>query len=134
MRLVEFADAEEQLALWKLVSDSVWAAVAQQAEQQHQEKVEKARQAKLHAKAKPPKSAPLLDIPFPEPPPPLPKPKPLYPNKTTGKASVAAPTQSAQPRANQQQAKSAVNNQLGSTKDVGSEDRPNDPKSLQKIQ
>lgn len=133
MRLVEFADAEEQLALWKLVSDSVWAAVAQQAEQQQQEKAEKARQAKLRAKAKPPKSAPLPEPTFSAPPPPLPKPKPLYPNKASGKASVAEPPQSAQPKANQKQAKPTVNNQLGSAKVVGVEDRPNDQKPLQNM-
>jgi SOS response regulatory protein OraA/RecX len=51
MRLVEFADAEEQLALWKLVSDHMWKAIAQQAEQQAAERAEKARQAKLKPKA-----------------------------------------------------------------------------------
>ena len=40
MRLVEFADAEEQLALWKLVSDHMWKAIAQQAEQQAAERAE----------------------------------------------------------------------------------------------
>jgi hypothetical protein len=64
MRLVEFADAEEQLALWKLVSDHMWKAIAQQAEQQAAEREEKARQA------------------------PLPKPKPLYPNKTEKQPTV----------------------------------------------
>ena len=32
MRLFEFTDANEQLALWKLISDSVWAAIASQAD------------------------------------------------------------------------------------------------------
>ena len=32
MRLFEFSDANEQLALWKLISDSVWAAIASQAD------------------------------------------------------------------------------------------------------
>ena len=126
MRLVEFADAEEQLALWKLVSDSVWSAVAQQAKQQQQEKVEKARQAKLRAKAKPPKSAPL-----PEPPPPLPEPKPLYPNKATTKASMPAQAKSVQLKPNQKVAKSSANNLQGNTKVVGSVRQSNDPKSLQ---
>ena len=82
MRLVEFADAEEQLALWKLVSDNVWKAIAQQAA----EREEKARQAKLKPKA-PKAAAPPEPIPA-LPPPPLPKPKPLYPNKTEKQPTV----------------------------------------------
>ena len=36
MRLQEFADAEEQINLWKLISDSVWHSIKQQAiEQEH---------------------------------------------------------------------------------------------------
>ena len=31
MRLQEFADAEEQIKLWKLISDSVWHSIKQQA-------------------------------------------------------------------------------------------------------
>jgi len=31
MRLQEFADAEEQIKLWKLISDSVWQSIKQQA-------------------------------------------------------------------------------------------------------
>ena len=34
MRINEFANAEEQLALWKLVSDNMWQALSTQAEQQ----------------------------------------------------------------------------------------------------
>jgi hypothetical protein len=46
MRLKEFANAEEQLALWKLVSDNVWGAIATQAEQEHRYEAEKALRAK----------------------------------------------------------------------------------------
>jgi hypothetical protein len=91
MRLLEFASAEEQMALWKLVSDGVWSAIAQQARQQEAERAEKARQAKARAKSKPKSAAPLPE-PIPAlPPPPLPKPKPLYPNKLTSKP-IARPT------------------------------------------
>lgn len=91
MRLLEFASAEEQLALWKLVSDNVWKAIAQQAEQEAAEKAERARQAKLRAKSNPKAAAPLPD-PIPAlPPPPLPKPKPLYPNKPKATATQAKP-------------------------------------------
>lgn len=39
MRLFEIADAEEQLALWKLVNNSVWAAIQAQ---QHEQAIQKA--------------------------------------------------------------------------------------------
>ena len=35
MRFTEIANPEEQLALWKLVADKMWAAFGQQAQQQH---------------------------------------------------------------------------------------------------
>lgn len=43
MRLVEFASAEEQMALWKLVSDSVWSSIAIQAKQQSKAKAAQRR-------------------------------------------------------------------------------------------
>ena len=36
MRLFEFADAESQMELWKLITDSVWQAIAKQAQEQKQ--------------------------------------------------------------------------------------------------
>jgi hypothetical protein len=36
MRLIEFASAEEQIELWKLVSASVWSSLQQQQQQQRQ--------------------------------------------------------------------------------------------------
>ena len=93
MRLLEFASAEEQLALWKLVSDNVWKAIAQQAKQEAAEKAEKQRQAKLKPKSK----AVSLPDPIPAlPPPPLPKPKPLYPNKPKA-TTLQANSTAAQP-------------------------------------
>ena len=90
MRLLEFASAEEQLALWKLVSDNVWKAIAQQARDEAAEKAERARQAKLKPKSKasPPPPKPISALP----PPPLPKPKPLYPNKPKATPTQAKPT------------------------------------------
>lgn len=38
MRLQEFADAEEQIKLWKLISDSVWHSIKQQATEQEQKR------------------------------------------------------------------------------------------------
>ena len=50
MRLNEIASAEEQLALWKLISDNIWTAVSQQAEAERRQRAEKAAQAKLKPK------------------------------------------------------------------------------------
>ena len=38
MRLQEFADAEEQIKLWKLISDSVWHSIKQQATEQEKKR------------------------------------------------------------------------------------------------
>ena len=38
MRLQEFADAEEQIKLWKLISDSVWHSIKQQTTEQEQKR------------------------------------------------------------------------------------------------
>ena len=53
MRLREFASAEEQMALWRLVSDNVWASIGQQVKQERQQRAEKAALAKVKAKRKP---------------------------------------------------------------------------------
>jgi hypothetical protein len=42
MRLNEFASAEDTLALWKLISDNTWAAIAQQAEAEAKQRAERA--------------------------------------------------------------------------------------------
>ena len=46
MRLIEFASAQDQIALWRLVSDSVWASISLQAEQERKQRAEKAAQSK----------------------------------------------------------------------------------------
>ena len=43
MRLFEFADAESQMDLWKLITDSVWQAIYKQAEEQKQLDAQKAK-------------------------------------------------------------------------------------------
>jgi len=53
MRIFEFSDANEQLALWKLISDSVWAAIASQADS---ERITKQRQPIATKKASPRKA------------------------------------------------------------------------------
>ena len=54
MRLFEFADAESQMELWKLITDSVWQAIAKQAQEQKQLDAQKAKSASATPKqAKP---------------------------------------------------------------------------------
>jgi hypothetical protein len=50
MRLQEFADAEKQIKLWKLISDSVWHSIKQQATEQEQKR---ATSQKKRSKKKP---------------------------------------------------------------------------------
>jgi hypothetical protein len=45
MRIFEIANAEEQMALWKLISGSVWTAIEQQVQQQQRERAAQAKQA-----------------------------------------------------------------------------------------
>ena len=42
MKINEITNAEDMLALWKLISDNTWSAIQQQAEQQASEKAERA--------------------------------------------------------------------------------------------
>jgi hypothetical protein len=57
MRIDEIASAEEQLALWKLISDNTWAAIAQQAEDEAKQKAERAAARKTASKRGTGKSA-----------------------------------------------------------------------------
>ena len=50
MRINEFASAEEQLALWKLISDNIWISIKQQASIERQQRLEKLAQDKLKPK------------------------------------------------------------------------------------
>ena len=45
MRLFEFADAESQMELWKLITDSVWQAIYKQAQEQKQLDAQNAKSA-----------------------------------------------------------------------------------------
>ena len=54
MRLFEFADAESQMDLWKLITDSVWQAIYKQAQEQKQLDAQSAKSASAAPKqAKP---------------------------------------------------------------------------------
>jgi hypothetical protein len=57
MRIFEIASAEEQLALWKLISTSVWTAIEQQLQQQRQEVTAKVKQAEAKSKFRGSKAA-----------------------------------------------------------------------------
>jgi hypothetical protein len=69
MRLYEFADAEAQLGLLRIIIDNTWSAIAQQAEQEQRAEAERKAQAKLKPRAK--KSSKGTSIRIPTTPPPL---------------------------------------------------------------
>ena len=75
MRIFEIADAEAQLALWKLVNDSVWTAIQTQQHEQAKQKVA----AQQQKKSKRSKRVSKCSISAPAPIPKLPKPKPNKP-------------------------------------------------------
>jgi hypothetical protein len=79
MRFMEIANPEDQLALWRLISDNVWSAVMTQAKQAAAQKAQAA------ATPKPKKFKPKKAIPKP---PPAPKPKPPTPKPPPAKSPV----------------------------------------------
>jgi len=85
MRLYEFSNAEEQIGLWKLISDNVWSAIRTQAEQQARAEAERAQQAKAKRRTKKRGGTST--------PPRIPKPPPLKklatPNQTPQKTNGA---------------------------------------------
>jgi hypothetical protein len=52
MKINEITNAEDILALWKLISDNTWSAIQQQADQQAREKAERAAKTKSTKGAK----------------------------------------------------------------------------------
>jgi hypothetical protein len=76
MRLYEFADAEAQLALLRIIIDNTWTAISQQAEQQKRVDAERKAQAKLKPRAKKSSKGTSIRIP---PAPPLPPKQPQAP-------------------------------------------------------
>lgn len=94
MRMYEIASAEEQLALWKLISDNTWRAIAQQNSEQRKQQAAKAQQRKLKPK-RVDKRGGRKSLP---PPPPIKTPPPqikaptptLNPQKNTGGAAPQA--------------------------------------------
>ena len=107
MRIVEIANAEEQLALWRLVNDNVWQAIETQRQQQAQAAQAKAAQAKLKPRKGRKGGRGKLSIPMPPPPlspkaPPAKKPEAL-PNPQQAKPQNLQPPAQGQHFAQRQQ-------------------------------
>jgi hypothetical protein len=93
MRLYEFANAEEQLALLRTIIDNTWTAITQQAAEQQRAEAERKSQAKLKPRGRKAGMGKAIKKP-PSPPPPS-KPKPPSPQaspKPTPKATNPQPT------------------------------------------
>ena len=103
MRINEIASAEDQMALWRLVSDSVWQAIETQRQQQAQAEQAKAAKAKLKPRgSRKGKSRSAAPMPLPKPPAPKTSPPPENPSVKTSQPPPANPQ--AQSPAQRQQA------------------------------
>ena len=78
MRIFEIADAEAQLALWKLVNDSVWTAIQTQQHEQAKQKAA-AQQQKKNKRSTKRISKRSISVPLPPPKVPMPTAKPKQP-------------------------------------------------------
>ena len=80
MRIFEIADAEAQLALWKLVNDSVWTAIQTQQHEQAKQKTAAQQQKKAKRSTKRLSvSKRSMSVPLPPPKVPMPTAKPKQP-------------------------------------------------------
>ena len=86
MRLEEFASAQDQLDLWKLVSEAVWAGINTQRQQQDQMAAQPKSQPKSSAKRAKGSKVKPIKIPVPRAPP---KPVPAPQQKPTQAAAIA---------------------------------------------
>ena len=92
MRINEIASAEDQMALWRLVSDSVWQAIETQHQQQAQAAQAKAAKAKLKPRGgRKGKSRSAAPIAAPKPPPPKKAPPPAHPSAKPSQPPAANP-------------------------------------------
>ena len=122
MRLYEFADAEAQLALLRIIIDNTWTAISQQAEQQKRVDAERKAQAKLKPRSKKSSKGTSIRIPTP-PPPPTKKPQtaiakqpPSPLNKPNPNAlNAVKPIPPTNPQLNQQPTNTAINPKLATT-------------------
>ena len=76
MRMFEIASAEDQVALWKLISTSVWTAIEQQLQQQQRERAAQAKRPSAKGKTA------LARVAAKPLPPTKPQPAPLAPTAT----------------------------------------------------
>ena len=103
MRINEIASAEDQMALWRLVSDNVWQAIETQRQQQAQAEQAKAAKAKLKPRgSRKGKSRSAATMPSPKTPPPKKSPPPTNPSAKPSQPPAANPD--AQSLAQRQQA------------------------------
>ena len=104
MRLDEFASAEQQLALWKLISDNTWQAIRQQVEAERVESAARAAQTKLKPKRTGGKRGVRKSLPppprFTPPPPPKKPPPPTDKTEVPAKAAQQNGLGTKQPQAN----------------------------------
>lgn len=68
MRLIEFANAEEQLALWKLINDNVWSAIHAQAQEQAKQRAAQGYKKKTSKRGRVEFAPPPIKLPPPKPP------------------------------------------------------------------
>jgi hypothetical protein len=122
MRLYEFADAEAQLALLRIIIDNTWTAIAQQAEQQKRVDIERKAQTKLQPRAKKSSKGTSIRIPTPPQPPikkpqaPLAKQPPSPLNKPNPNAlNAVKPLPSTNPQLKQPSTNTAINPKLATT-------------------
>jgi len=92
MRINEIASAEDQMALWRLVSDSVWQAIETQRQQQAQAEQARAAKAKLKPRdSRKVKGRSAVPMPSPKPPPPKKSPPPENPRAKSSQPPAANP-------------------------------------------
>ena len=103
MRINEIASAEDQMALWRLVSDSVWQAIETQRQQQAQAEQAKAAKAKLKPRSSR-KGKVRSAVPMLSPKPPSPKKSPPPENSRAKSSQPPAANPQVQSPAQRQQA------------------------------
>jgi len=147
MRLQEFADAEEQIKLWKLISDSVWHSIKLQAIEQEQKRNDLEKKQKKSAPR--PKSSNKPKSVSPSKPRKLPKMQQVTDKSTTSTKQQKSASQTQKPQVllkvfssatksnlatPQQQASSAVSLSPQSAIKTRSERLTHDPNSVANIQ
>lgn len=123
MRLFEFADAQSQMELWKLITDSVWQAIAKQAQDQKQLDAQRAKSTT---------AAPKKAKPF--------KPKIVSPKPSKAKRTLAQAIQHQKVQSNAVKSKpktssvptSSVNASVGKNQSKRDQHNPNSVSNIQR--